>query len=110
MVHTVRPSTSGRVAVDSRFIGRDTRRATFSGYIWPRRLGTSSPKMMVSTVMMKTTRPVAVMAAAFSAMPKVAISHCASGAAKALLLSGGASRGRLRTAQLITGTKKNPTP
>ena len=39
--------TKGRVAVDSQFIGRATSRAMVSGYIWPRRLGTSSPKMMV---------------------------------------------------------------
>jgi diadenosine tetraphosphatase ApaH/serine/threonine PP2A family protein phosphatase len=44
-------------------MGRDTSRATASGYICPSRLGTSSPKMMVNTVMMTTTRPVAAMLA-----------------------------------------------
>ena len=53
-----------RAIVDSTFIGRDTRRATISGYIWPTRLGTSSPKMMVRKVMITTTIAVALISAA----------------------------------------------
>jgi len=76
-------ATSGRVAVDSTFIGRATRRATVSGYIWPRRLGTSSPKMMVSTVIIITTKAVAPTEAPRSGTLKVSISQCATGSLKA---------------------------
>ena len=51
--------TKGRVAVDRKFIGRATSRAIVSGNIWPSRLGTSSPKMMVRKVITATTRAVA---------------------------------------------------
>ena len=39
--------TKGRAARLSSAIGRATSRATVSGYIWPMRLGTSSPNTMV---------------------------------------------------------------
>ena len=39
-------------------MGRATRAATVSGYIWPKRLGTSSPKMMLRMVMITTTTAV----------------------------------------------------
>ena len=40
-------------------MGRDTQRATSSGYNWPIRLGTSSPNKMVTKVMIVTTMAVA---------------------------------------------------
>ena len=62
--------TNGPAALASQTMGRDTQRDTTSGYNWPMRLGTSSPKMMVVKVMIVTTRAVAEMAAAFSATPQ----------------------------------------
>ena len=78
-VHRLSSATSGRVAVESQFIGRATRRATVSGYIWPRRLGTSSPKTMVSMVINATTKPVAPICAALSATPRLCTNQCAKG-------------------------------
>ena len=51
-VHHDSNLTNGRVISESHSIGRATRRATFSGYISPKRFGTSSPKMMVRKVML----------------------------------------------------------
>ncbi len=48
---TVEPDssiTNGFVAVEIHSIGRATMRATGSGYIWPSRFGTSSPKTIVA--------------------------------------------------------------
>ena len=52
--------TNGRVTFDRTSIGRATTRATASGYIWPIRFGTSSPKTIVRKVIVTTTSPVAV--------------------------------------------------
>ena len=82
-VQTVSRRTNGRAINDSQSIGRDTSRATLSGNIWPTRLGTSSPKMMVRKVMITTTIAVAVISAARSWMGKVACSHLANGAENA---------------------------
>ena len=65
-VHTVSSRTNGLAIIDSHSIGRATSRATPSGNIWPTRLGTSSPKMMVRKVMTTTTIAVAVISAARS--------------------------------------------
>ena len=75
--------TSGRVIIASTAIGRATRRATVSGCVWPRRLGTSSPKMMVRIVMMMTTSAVATIGAASSSSPSVPTNQPDNGAAKA---------------------------
>ena len=76
--------TNGRVAVDSQFIGRATSRATVSGYIWPRRLGTSSPKMMVRIGDdHHHQRGGAMSAAACARSPKRSTSQAASGSANA---------------------------
>jgi histone H3/H4 len=74
--------TKGLAALASPRMGRDTKRATGSGYSWPMRLGTSSPKMMVKKVMQVTTTAVDAMLAVPAPMPTLSI-HTASGAAKA---------------------------
>ena len=61
--------TKGLAAKHSAFIGRATSRATASGYIWPTRLGTSSPKMIVRKVMMITTPASAAISAARCGRP-----------------------------------------
>ena len=66
-------TTSGRVAADSHCIGGATIAATVSGNIWPMRLGTSSPKMMVTTVMISTTSAVAVTCAGTRLRLKVSV-------------------------------------
>ena len=71
-----RSRTKGRAMKDSHSIGGATRRATDSGYIWPRRLGTSSPKMMVRKVMITTTKAVPAMSAARSDMPSACEPRC----------------------------------
>ena len=79
-VQAVNNQTNGRTAEDSRSIGRATSTATRSGYIWPSRLGTSSPKMMVKKVMITTTRAVAVTSTArWLSMGSSLISQVASG-------------------------------
>ncbi len=75
--------TNGRVAVDSHSIGSATKRDTVSGNIWPTRLGTSSPKMMVRKVMISTTSAVALMSAARARRCSISISQAASGAENA---------------------------
>ena len=62
-------NTKGRATKAVHCMGRDTQRATNSGYICPIRLGTSSPKMMVKKVIRVTTKAVAVMAATESDQP-----------------------------------------
>jgi hypothetical protein len=77
-------ATKGRVAVDNQLIGVATSRAIVSGKSWPMRLGTSSPKMMVRKVSTTTTSPVADQdAACCDSIGNCAISHTASGSAKA---------------------------
>ncbi len=61
--------TKGRAASEIHSIGVATLRATVSGNSWPRRLGTSSPKMIVRKVMLATTSAVAVTPAAGSPRP-----------------------------------------
>jgi len=75
--------TNGRAAADIQFIGRATSRASTSGYIWPSRLGTSSPKMMVRKVITATTMAVALTAAARGLTGSTCCSHSASGAENA---------------------------
>ena len=58
-VHHDSSFTKGRVISESHSIGRATTSATFSGYINPKRLGTSSPKMIVMKVTVSTTIAVA---------------------------------------------------
>ncbi len=82
-VHAPSSATKGRVASDSPFIGGATSRATVSGYIWPSRLGTSSPKMIVRKVMITTTSAVAEICAHCSPIGRCCCSQCDSGAAKA---------------------------
>ena len=62
--------TKGLAALANHSMGRATQQATRSGCSWPMRLGTNSPKIIVVNVIAVTTRPVAVMAAAVSAMPQ----------------------------------------
>ena len=64
-------------------MGWATKRATASGYIWPTRLGTSSPKIMVKNVMTTTTMAVAVMSAARSRIDNVSCNQAAKGAENA---------------------------
>ena len=75
-------NTKGRATKAVHCMGRDTQRATSSGYICPMRLGTSSPKIMVRKVIKVTTKAVAVMAATDSDQPQ-SISQCAKPALKA---------------------------
>ena len=82
-MHADSSHTNGRVALDSHSIGRATWRASVSGNIWPSRLGTSSPKMMVRKVMIITTSAVALISAAFGGTRISPCSQADSGAENA---------------------------
>ena len=62
--------TKGLAALATKVMGRDTPRATASGYSCPMRLGTSSPNTMVTKVMTATTMAVALISAVPGVRPQ----------------------------------------